>query len=100
VLSSRLEGGANALSEAVVAGTPVLASRIAGNVGLLGKDYPGYFKTGDTRGLARLLWRAESEADFLQVLRRRVNDLATNFAPERELAAWANLLSEVFAGRR
>ena len=100
MLSSRLEGGANALSEAIVAGTPVLASRIAGNVGLLGTDYPGYFKVGDTRGLARSLWRAESEAVFLPELRGRVNELCANFAPERELATWASLLSEVFTGRR
>lgn len=100
MLSSRLEGGANALAETIVAGTPVLASRIAGNIGMLGRAYPGYFKVGDTRGLARLLWRAESEADFLQELRSRVNELAANFAPERELAAWASLLGEVFAGRR
>ena len=33
---SRMEGGANAVIEAVVSGTPVLASRIDGNVGLLG----------------------------------------------------------------
>ena len=98
MLSSRLEGGANALSETIVAGTPVLASRVAGNLGILGTDYPGYFKVGDTRGLARLLWRAESEAEFLQELRAGVNELAANFAPERELAAWASLLSELFVG--
>ena len=100
MLSSRLEGGANALSEAIVAGTPVLASRIAGNVGMLGQNYPGYFKVGDTRGLARLLWRAESEGDFLQALRCRVSELAANFAPERELVAWAGLLSEIFTDHR
>ena len=43
VLSSILEGGANVISEAVVAGLPVIASEIAGSVGLLGKDYPGYY---------------------------------------------------------
>ena len=29
------------ISEAAVAGVPVLASRVDGNVGLLGADYPG-----------------------------------------------------------
>ena len=55
VLSSLSEGGANVISEAVAAGVPVLASRIDGSVGLLGRDYPGYFPVGDTAALARLL---------------------------------------------
>jgi glycosyltransferase involved in cell wall biosynthesis len=59
VLSSLSEGGANVISEAVVAGVPVLASYIDGNVGLLGADYPGYFHAGDTEALARLLPRIE-----------------------------------------
>jgi glycosyltransferase involved in cell wall biosynthesis len=49
VLSSRIEGGANVLSEAIVASIPILASRIDGNVGILGADYPGYFDVGNTR---------------------------------------------------
>ncbi|MBI5444440.1 MAG: glycosyltransferase, partial [Deltaproteobacteria bacterium] len=55
VLSSILEGGANVVSEAVVAGVPVLATRIACAVGLLGEDYPGLFPVGDTRRLSELL---------------------------------------------
>src|ERR1051325_6793092 len=95
VLSSRMEGGANALSEAIVAGVPVLASRIDGNVGILGEDYPGLFDVGDTRELARLLIRAESEKDFLSDLRRRVKQLAPLFNPQRERRAWSNLLREL-----
>ncbi len=95
VHSSRLEGGANVISEACVAGTPVLASRIAGNVGLLGTDYPGYFKVGATRELARLLWRAETDATFLQALREHVTGLAGKFAPELEREAWCALLAEL-----
>ena len=38
-LPSRMEGGANVVSEAVVAGLPVIASRIPGSLGLLGEDY-------------------------------------------------------------
>src|SRR5258708_13341269 len=48
VLSSRSEGGANVISEAIVAGVPILASRMDGNVGLLGTRYPGDFPVGDT----------------------------------------------------
>ena len=60
VLSSRVEGGANVLSEAIAASVPILASRVDGNVGILGKDYPGYFEVGDTTQLARLLTHAET----------------------------------------
>ena len=64
VLSSRMEGGANVISEALVAGVPVLASRIAGSEGMLGERYAGFFPVGDTGALARLLLRAVSEPDF------------------------------------
>ncbi len=61
VLSSRMEGGANAIAEAVVDQVPVVASRISGSIGMLGARYPGFFPFGDTRALARLLRRAEEE---------------------------------------
>ena len=95
VLSSRSEGGANVISEAVVAGVPVLASRIDGSVGLLGRDYPGYFPVGDTAALARLLARIEAEPRFLARLRAAVARRRDLFSPERELAAWKALLDEL-----
>jgi putative glycosyltransferase (TIGR04348 family) len=61
VLSSIMEGGANVISEALVADLPVLASDIAGSIGLLGHDHPGYYPTGDTAALARQLARAEND---------------------------------------
>lgn len=96
VLSSRLEGGANALGEAIVAGIPVLASRIPGSVGILGDDYPGYFEVGATGELSRLLSRAESDPVFVGELGRACNRLVRLFQPEREEAAWLELLDEVF----
>jgi putative glycosyltransferase (TIGR04348 family) len=95
VLSSRLEGGANALSEAIAAGIPILASRIPGNVGILGKNYPGYFNVGDTRRLAELLSRAETDSTFRAELKTRCRKLASLFEPSREKAAWAKLLAEL-----
>lgn len=92
VLSSRMEGGANVISEAVVDRVPVLASRIPGSVGLLGADYPGYFPAGDTRGLRDLLWRAETDAGFYRELKSWCARLAPRFRPERERAAWKELL--------
>jgi len=52
---SQMEGGAHVIMEAVLSGTPVLASRVAGNVGMLGADYAGYFPPGDVPTLVRLL---------------------------------------------
>lgn len=95
VLSSRMEGGANVISEALVDHTPVLASRIPGSVGLLGKGYPGYFPVGDTAALARLLRRAESDARFYAKLKTWCIRLAPRFHPSREQAAWERLLREV-----
>jgi putative glycosyltransferase (TIGR04348 family) len=97
VLSSRMEGGANVISEAIVEGVPVLASRIPGSVGLLGKGYPGYFRPGDTEGLRRLLLRCESDARFLGRLRTWCSRLQPLFRPHREQAAWKALLDEVAA---
>lgn len=94
VLSSRAEGGANALCEAIACGVPTLASRIPGSVGILGPDYPGYFPVGDTRALARLLWRAETDAEFLRGLRAASERLRPLVRPDREREAWRKLLEE------
>ena len=95
VISSRMEGGANVICEAVAAGTPVLASRIPGNVGMLGEDYAGYFPLGDAAALAALLWRAESDAAFLALLQGQCAARAPLFTPAREAAAARALLEEV-----
>lgn len=93
VISSLSEGGANVVSEAIVAGVPVLASRIDGNVGLLGGDYPGYFPVGDTEKLARLMRRIERKPTFVARLRRALRQRAPLFRPAREIAAWRRLLA-------
>jgi len=95
VLSSRLEGGANVLSEAIVTSVPVIASRIPGTVGILGANHPGYFTVGDTRELMRLLIRAETGPDFLGLLRSRGDRLIKLFEPAREQKAWEELLGEI-----
>jgi putative glycosyltransferase (TIGR04348 family) len=93
VISSLMEGGANVLSEAIVAGVPVLASRIAGNVGILGDNYPGLFRAGDTHKLMQLMLRAEADREFVDDLQHRVRELAPLFDPERERTAWSSLLA-------
>jgi putative glycosyltransferase (TIGR04348 family) len=95
VLTSELEGGANVISEALAASVPVLSSRIAGSVGLLGPDYPGYFPVGDTAALARLLEQAECDADFYRSLQEWCTRLRPLVDPERERQSWADLLREL-----
>lgn len=92
VISSLSEGGANVISEAAVASVPILASRMDGNVGLLGATYPGYFPVGDTRALAALMRRIECDSRFVRRLSEAVRARAPLFAPRREVAAWRRLL--------
>lgn len=99
VLSSRSEGGANVVSEAVVSGVPVIASRIPCTVGLLGEGYPGFFPVGDTASLRGLLVRAEREPAFLRSLAALCRARRAQFAPARERRAWKTLLGELSAGR-
>jgi putative glycosyltransferase (TIGR04348 family) len=93
VISSLSEGGANVISEAAVSGVPILASRMDGNVGLLGTGYPGYFPVGDTRALARLLLRMEREPRFVASLEKALARRAKLFRPDCEIAAWRRLLA-------
>lgn len=93
VISSRMEGGANVVSEACVAGLPVVASDIPGNRGLLGDDYAGYYPVADTSALRDLLRRAEVEPAFLDRLRRQVLARAPLFRPEAERNALARVLA-------
>jgi putative glycosyltransferase (TIGR04348 family) len=94
VLSSRMEGGANVICEAVTAGVPVLASRISGNVGMLGEDYAGYFPPGDEQALAGLIRRAETDPEFLALLGRQCAARAPLFDPAREAASIRALVEE------
>ena len=68
----RAKGGANVVSEAIMAGLPVIASKIDGNVGLLGADYQGYYPTEDTLALAKLLMRLETDKGFFKALSAQV----------------------------
>lgn len=94
-LTSETEGGANVLSEAIAAGTPIVASRIACTVAILGEDYPGLFPLASTRALARLLRRAEQDPGFLRELARRCRARRRMLSPQREIAAWKSVLHEL-----
>ncbi|MBS0450641.1 MAG: TIGR04348 family glycosyltransferase [Proteobacteria bacterium] len=95
---SRAEGGANVVIEAIRCGVPVLASRIDGNVGLLGPDYQGYFPVGDFEALAMLL-RAVHIDDVLHArLCAQCAARAPLFAPEMEKEAVRSLVRDMLAG--
>jgi len=95
VLTSTLEGGANAVSEAVAAGVPVVSTRIDGSLGLLGDDYPGYVEVGDAGGLARALEQVATDQGFRAELTRQVRARRHLFTPDRERQAWADLLASL-----
>ena len=92
---SRLEGGANVIVEAIRSGTPVLASRIDGNVGLLGDRYDGYFPWGDAVALATLLRRIRDEPAMLACLKRQCDARAPRFEPACESQALRDLMTEL-----
>jgi putative glycosyltransferase (TIGR04348 family) len=94
VISSVMEGGANVIVEAITSGVPVLASRIAGNIGMLGRDYEGYFPPGDAVQLAELLQHASRDIGFLRRLRQQCAQRAPLFAPARERAEVIKLVAD------
>ena len=95
VLSSKLEGGANVVSEAIAASVPILASKISGSIGLLGEDYPGYFEVGSTSQLVSLMNRCEHDSDFYGELHSQVKQLAPNFTPQCEQESLRQLVADV-----
>ncbi len=97
VHTSAMEGGAHVIMEAVRSGTPVLASRVDGNVGMLGADYAGYFDHGDARQLARLLeqCREQPGGGLLARLRAQCEARAPLFTPEAERLGLLQLLEDL-----
>jgi len=100
VVSSVMEGGANVICEAARIGVPVLASRVSGNVGMLGAAYPGYFTLRDHGALAALMERAADEPAYYGRLKRAVLARRRLFAPDAERAALRRLMNEVRGGRQ
>jgi putative glycosyltransferase (TIGR04348 family) len=103
---SAMEGGAHVIMEAVCSETPVLASRIPGNMGMLGGDYEGYFEHGDADALAALLLRCRrgqagagrSPSDpLLERLGDQCRLRAPLFAPNAERTALLRLVTDLVA---
>ena len=95
VISSRMEGGANVVSEALANNTPVIGSKIPGNIGMLGRDYAGYYALEDERALSRLLVRAETDAFFLRKLTQQCRARKPLVRYERERDGLKRLLADV-----
>jgi putative glycosyltransferase (TIGR04348 family) len=112
VHTSAVEGGAHVVMEAIRSATPVLASRIPGNVGMLGPHYEGYFDHGQAGQLASLLERCRADqlmsadaqnghgsddpaAPLLQRLRAQCAMRAPLFTAEAERAGLLELLKEL-----
>lgn len=104
VHTSRMEGGAHAILEAVCNGTPVLASRIPGNVGMLGADYGGYFALDDATALAHLLLRCRDERaeteGLYTLLQHQCAARAPLFAPQAEAEAVRALVRDLLPASR
>ena len=84
VHSSVMEGGAHVIMEAICSGVPVIASRIAGNIGMLGEDYAGLFPVGDAQALAAMLLRLRQEPAFVAKLQAQCAQRAPLFELARE----------------
>ena len=95
VLPSRMEGGANVISEAIVAGVPVIASDIEGSIGLLGDDYAGYYPVEDEQALSKLLLKAETDKAYYATLEQACIAKQPLFTLENETRGWRELLQRV-----
>ena len=96
---SIMEGGANVIVEAIQSGTPVLASRMSGNLGMLGPDYPGYFPVGDHLALLAQLRRCLDNANFLTRLNVACRARSQHFSPEAERNSLLKILSTCLPDR-
>jgi putative glycosyltransferase (TIGR04348 family) len=95
VITSRMEGSSNALSEALASRVPVIASKIPGLMGTLGNAYPGFFPVADTRKLTALLEKAETNHTFYELLQRTCERFTPLVKPMGEIKAWKRLLLEL-----
>jgi putative glycosyltransferase (TIGR04348 family) len=100
VHTSRMEGGAHVVMEAICSGTPVLVSRIDGNMGLLGEGYAGVFEPGDAQGLAERLLACRDTTGgpvLMAQLQGQCALRAPLFEPQAERAALHRWVQDLIA---
>ena len=73
----------------------LFSDSIAGNIGLLGEDYPGIYPVEDADALRCLLERAEGESGFLETLKRHCRERRFLFRPGAEFTAWKDLVQRL-----
>ena len=95
VISSKMEGAGNVISEAIADGVPVLSSRISGAVGMLGRDYAGFYTTGSDSELRQLIVHFEADASFRDQLRKQIENRQPLVALDREKKAWLDLVKDL-----
>jgi putative glycosyltransferase (TIGR04348 family) len=99
VISSKMEGGAHVVSEAIQAGVPVIASKVSGNIGMLGHDYGAYYKLSDAKALAKQIARVMDDAQVLDGLRRQVVARRPRITRAAERKGLKTLMEWAFRGR-
>ncbi len=95
VNTSLMEGGSNSVGESIVLGVPVLATRIEGNVGMLGEDYAGYFDVDDEQGLSDLMYKVLNDPSYLEMLREQVRVRGEKFSRENEARDWVSVIERI-----
>jgi putative glycosyltransferase (TIGR04348 family) len=96
---SKMEGGAQAVLEAIRSSTPVLVSNSDGNVGMVGSRYPGVFRVGNVREAVELIQRAATDRSFLRRLGSACRARAWLFSPKVERAAVRDLVHQLLHNR-
>jgi putative glycosyltransferase (TIGR04348 family) len=91
ILTSKIEGAGNVISEALSDGVPILASKIPASIGMLGGDYAGFYPCGNTAELAMLMERFETDKSFRDHLTKQVVRRRALVAIPREDRAWREL---------
>jgi putative glycosyltransferase (TIGR04348 family) len=97
LVPSLAEGGANVIAEAVASGTAVIASAVSGNIGMLGRDYAGYFEAGNASELAGRLVRALEDPRYLRLLQAGCARRRKLFTPSSESRAVRRLVGSLLA---
>lgn len=93
VLPSHSEGMSNALVEALAHGCLVVASRIPGNIAVVGDDYPLLFDAHDALDLAAVLGTALTDQAVRRAAQTAVDERAQLFSTPTVVAALERLLS-------